>query len=89
MQAFLAPRELEQRGQFTESGAMDLLVGTLGRSAIGLYVVTQAVISDRRCSCSVVHEQPWRQELRVGGQIGGDLPVEERARNRVNVKYPD
>jgi hypothetical protein len=50
-----------------------------GNLVIGFQVDTGAIVGDRRCCCAVVHEQPQRQELRRGGQIGSDLLFEDRA----------
>lgn len=59
------------------------------RSEVRLHIDPRAVVSDRRCCCPVVQEQPWLQELRVGWQIGGDLQVQLCARHLVDHPYPD
>jgi hypothetical protein len=42
-------------------------------SIIRLNIDARAVVSDRNCRGPIVHEQPRRQKLCVGGQIGGDV----------------
>ena len=46
--------------------SQNLSEGTL---IISFKIDPRAVVSDCCCCCAVVHEQPRRQELRVGGQV--------------------
>ena len=54
----------------------------LGVSEIRLKINPGAVVGDGGGSRAGVQEQPRRQELRGGGQVGGDLLLEDRAGTR-------
>ena len=58
-------------------------------SEIGLEVDPGAIVSDGGGCRPGVQEQPRRQELRGGGQVGGDLLLEDRAGNLVDDTHPD
>ena len=58
-------------------------------SEIRLQIDPGTVIRHRGCNCAGVEEQPRRQEVRVGGQVGGDFLLEDRAGNLVYDAHPD
>lgn len=58
-------------------------------SKVRLKVDPGAVVSDRGGGRAGIEEQPRRQELRRGGQIGGDLLLEHRARDLVDDAHPN
>lgn len=56
---------------------------------IRLHLDPRAIVSDRCRRGPVVHEQPLRQELRVGWSVSGNLLLEHRARNLVEGAHSD
>jgi hypothetical protein len=63
-------------------------LGSRKLSVVGLDAHPRAITGDRR-RCSGVKDQSRRQELRVGGQVGGNLLLEDGAGRLVDDAHPD
>ena len=57
-------------------------------SEVRLHVNSRAIIGDRGCRGAIVHEQPRRKELRVGGQVGSDFLFKDCAGDLVHRPDP-